>query len=111
MKLLQELLSAGVPAMAVSPKRIPLGPPYKTATGQWAIEIDGSTVFHGEGAAPPGPDQAMVDTVADVRAAHVPDPPVVRHDRGLILKLLARKALGLPISPANETLLDRFARG
>lgn len=108
----RELVAAGVPAMAGRPGgRVPLGFPFKAVTGQWAIEADGTALWHGPPpAAMPPPGPALLAKVAAVRAAHVPEPPKPPPpDLRLVLRALVRNQRGLVLTNGERDALDAAA--
>jgi hypothetical protein len=104
-QLRKELLAEGIPAMAGG-DRIPLGPPYKTATGQWVVLADGSAEWCGHGEPTPAPDQAMLDTIASVRAAHISTPDPVAPDVRLVLRALVKVQRSVALSSEEADALD-----
>jgi len=110
-QLHKELIAEGVPSMGASDDRIALGPPYKTATGQWVVLIGNGIEWCGTGEPTDAPGQALIDSVEAVCATHVPVVPPTPVSDSLFRRALAKAVRGKSLTGAEEDALDQAEAG
>ena len=104
LKLMKELHALSVPAVGAEADCVALGGRYKTETGQWVVDR-GEALWRGRGRPTLAPSAALVSTITDVLAAHVPEPKRRVFDPR---KIIAKVVLNLPLTQEERAEVESW---